>query len=128
MSPTSYQTALPCDTDIKFLYRHCWCRRPESNRYGGLTPQDFKSCASAGSATPAHSLYLSILTQKERNVKCFFEEIQKNYEPHDGNAKFSLAAMHGARHMTALIAAAASFACAALRFYVSLNIVHSLVT
>ena len=30
------------------------CRRPESNRYGSLVPQDFKSCASASSATPAY--------------------------------------------------------------------------
>ena len=30
------------------------CRRPESNRYGRLVPQDFKSCASASSATPAN--------------------------------------------------------------------------
>ncbi len=30
-----------------------WCRGPESNRYGSLLPQDFKSCASASSATPA---------------------------------------------------------------------------
>ena len=30
-----------------------YCRRPESNRYGRLVPQDFKSCASASSATPA---------------------------------------------------------------------------
>ena len=29
------------------------CRRPESNRYERLVPQDFKSCASASSATPA---------------------------------------------------------------------------
>ena len=32
------------------------CRGPESNRYGDLSPQDFKSCASASSATPAISL------------------------------------------------------------------------
>ena len=31
-----------------------YCRRPESNRYGRLVPQDFKSCASASSATPAY--------------------------------------------------------------------------
>ena len=31
-----------------------WCRGPESNRYGSHLPQDFKSCASASSATPAH--------------------------------------------------------------------------
>ena len=30
-----------------------WCRGPESNRYGNHLPQDFKSCASASSATPA---------------------------------------------------------------------------
>ena len=29
------------------------CRRPGSNRYERLVPQDFKSCASASSATPA---------------------------------------------------------------------------
>ena len=29
------------------------CRRPESNRYGKLIPRDFKSRASANSATPA---------------------------------------------------------------------------
>ena len=29
------------------------CRGPESNRYGDHSPQDFKSCASASSATPA---------------------------------------------------------------------------
>ena len=33
--------------------RVIWCWRPESNRYGELPPQDFKSCASASSATPA---------------------------------------------------------------------------
>ena len=30
-----------------------WCRRPGSNRYGIKVPQDFKSWASASSATPA---------------------------------------------------------------------------
>ena len=30
------------------------CRRPESNRHGRLVPQDFKSCASASSATAAY--------------------------------------------------------------------------
>ncbi len=33
-----------------------WCRGPESNRYGSHLPQDFKSCASASSATPARFL------------------------------------------------------------------------
>ena len=30
-----------------------FCRGPESNRYEGHPSQDFKSCASASSATPA---------------------------------------------------------------------------
>ena len=33
--------------------RDIWCRRPESNRYDVLASQDFKSCASASSATSA---------------------------------------------------------------------------
>ena len=32
-----------------------WCRGPESNRYGDHSPRDFKSLASASSATPAKS-------------------------------------------------------------------------
>lgn len=31
----------------------CWCREPESNRYGYHYPRDFKSRASASSAIPA---------------------------------------------------------------------------
>ena len=34
------------------------CRGPESNRYGDHSPQDFKSCASASSATPAFVVWL----------------------------------------------------------------------
>ena len=37
------------------LYFSSWCRGPESNRYGSHLPQDFKSCASASSATPANN-------------------------------------------------------------------------
>ena len=52
MSPTSYQAALP--RDIKLVRRsHGWCRRPGSNRYDTLVSRDFKSRASACSATPA---------------------------------------------------------------------------
>ncbi len=36
-----------------------WCRRPGSNRYGRLVPQDFKSCASANFATPAEYIYFT---------------------------------------------------------------------
>ncbi len=38
---------------FSFIYTKRWCRGPESNRYGSHLPQDFKSCASASSATPA---------------------------------------------------------------------------
>ena len=38
---------------LNMLFYKKWCRGPESNRYGSHLPQDFKSCASASSATPA---------------------------------------------------------------------------
>ena len=50
-------------TDIIVLF---YCRRPESNRYGRLVPQDFKSCASASSATPAFAKYLANGTYRAR--------------------------------------------------------------
>ena len=34
------------------------CRGPGSNRYGYHYPQDFKSCASANSATPARAIQM----------------------------------------------------------------------
>ena len=37
------------------LFEFQWCRGPESNRYGDHSPRDFKSLASASSATPAKS-------------------------------------------------------------------------
>ncbi len=45
MSPTSYQAALP---------RDIWCRKRELNPYDALASRDFKSRASADSATPAN--------------------------------------------------------------------------
>ena len=39
------------------------CRRPESNRYGYHYPRDFKSRASASSATAAHILAILLLIQ-----------------------------------------------------------------
>ena len=51
MSPTSYQLLHPASIYVLFL----WCRRSESNRYDQSRSQDFKSCASASSATPAQS-------------------------------------------------------------------------
>ena len=56
MSPTSYQTALP--RDILFINRDC--RTPGSNRYDTFVSRDFKSRASANSATPAHSPALGL--------------------------------------------------------------------
>ncbi len=39
--------------DIVTLVKLFQCRGPDSNRHGSHLPQDFKSCASANSATPA---------------------------------------------------------------------------
>ena len=51
-----------CSTPRYLFYKLCfgtgtkvWCRRPGSNRYGRKVPRDFKSRASASSATPAHA-------------------------------------------------------------------------
>ena len=52
MSPTSYQTALL--RDIKL------CRKRESNPYDTFVSRDFKSRASACSATPAYISHISL--------------------------------------------------------------------
>ena len=52
MSPTSYQLLHPA-ISYQIIILQYWCRRPGSNRYGYHYPQDFKSWASANSATPA---------------------------------------------------------------------------
>ena len=44
------------------------CRRPESNRYGYHYPRDFKSRASASSATTAYS-FLYILIAEIRRIR-----------------------------------------------------------
>ena len=58
-----------------------WCRRPESNRYGKLIPQDFKSWASASSATPASSITLStyLFYHKSFNMSILFIKFSKKY-------------------------------------------------
>ena len=43
-----------CHFNVSPIFNQC--RRPESNRYGRLVPQDFKSCASASSATAAYKM------------------------------------------------------------------------
>ena len=40
---------------LSSVFLFFWCRGPESNRYGCFQPTDFKSVASASSATPAVS-------------------------------------------------------------------------
>ena len=52
--PTPWSVA-KCSIQLSYTHKiiNKICRRPESNRYGRLVPQDFKSCASASSATPA---------------------------------------------------------------------------
>ena len=54
MSPTSFHLLYPASICILCrLISLCWCRRPDSNRYDLEGSQDFKSCASANSATSA---------------------------------------------------------------------------
>jgi hypothetical protein len=48
-SQTFYPAELRAQNIVKI-----WCRRPDLNWYGSHLPQDFKSCASADSATPAN--------------------------------------------------------------------------
>ncbi len=78
MSPTSYQTALP--RDIPLINRRC--RTPGSNRYDTYVSRDFKSRASANSATPAHSPALGaslccsyIISWGNRFVNTFLKKI-----------------------------------------------------
>ena len=55
--PTTFglwaRRATSCSTPRRQFSFFTWCRRPESNRYDLEGSQDFKSCASANSATPA---------------------------------------------------------------------------
>ena len=45
------------------------CRGPESNRYGYHYPQDFKSCASASSATPAKDILEPLIIINQCRLK-----------------------------------------------------------
>ncbi len=59
--PDELPTALPRDIDLLNAFASffkIWCRKPGLNRYEGLTSLDFKSRASANSATPARTAYL----------------------------------------------------------------------
>ena len=46
-----------------------WCRGPESNRYGSHDPRDFKSLASASSATPAEINKMEAAPRIELGIK-----------------------------------------------------------
>jgi hypothetical protein len=46
-----------------------WCRRPDLNWYGSHLPQDFKSCASADSATPANKKIMEAPPRIELGVE-----------------------------------------------------------
>ena len=48
-----YLFSLTSFSDVVKRFFIFWCRGPESNRYGCFQPRDFKSRASASSATPA---------------------------------------------------------------------------
>ena len=50
------QTLYPIE--LRAHLKEIKCRGPVSNRHGSHLPQDFKSCASANSATPAYNLAL----------------------------------------------------------------------
>ena len=45
-----------------------WCRRPGSNRYGPFGPWDFKSQASAYSATPARVTIVQFIREVKKKV------------------------------------------------------------
>ena len=65
---------IPPHRRIKMLVMQC--RGPESNRYGSHLPQDFKSCASASSATPAKSF-----TRSNPYSTFLFMEAATGFEP-----------------------------------------------
>ena len=60
------------------------CRRPESNRYGKLIPRDFKSRASANSATPACAPIgnIAILPHHTLPVNTLLQKIICIFRPH----------------------------------------------
>ena len=99
MSPTSYQTALP--RDIQFINRAC--RTPGSNRYVTFVTRDFKSRASANSATPAHfplrGFPLLLIYYITSSLLCqppfqkFFEKFQKARLRSETNKWFGAARM-----------------------------------
>ena len=56
VEPTTFWSVVRRSIQLSYgriYFSKKWCRGPESNRYGSHLPQDFKSCASASSATPA---------------------------------------------------------------------------
>ncbi len=67
---------LECTTQLTRVV-HYQYRGPDSNRHGNKFPQDFKSCASTNSATPAKSLF--ILASKDIYNNNFMQETKVNF-------------------------------------------------
>ena len=58
-----------------------WCRRPESNRYGYHYPRDFKSLASASSATAADNLKKEIKMEATPRIELGIKVLQTSALP-----------------------------------------------
>ena len=58
-----------------------WCRGPESNRYGYHYPRDFKSLASASSATAADNLKKGIKMEATPRIELGIKVLQTSALP-----------------------------------------------
>ena len=58
-----------------------WCRGPESNRYGYYYPRDFKSLASASSATAADNLKKKIKMEATPRIELGIKVLQTSALP-----------------------------------------------
>ena len=71
---------------LSSVFLFFWCRGPESNRYGCFQPRDFKSRASASSATPAAT---NGAGDGNRTHVTSLEGWRSTIELHPHNAKWS---------------------------------------
>ena len=63
------------------MYTIVWCRGPESNRYGYHYPRDFKSLASASSATAADNLKKEIKMEATPRIELGIKVLQTSALP-----------------------------------------------